>query len=198
MMRQLWVRQKEGIISLAVLVALLLAVLIVVLDPVFSKVDQYQAELARDARILQQLRAVDAARDDLESTFKEYEEEDLQTWVYSQQRADAVTLDVQRRVSAELTNAGAQVSSISPLPVKMQDEYSMAGVQVNFSASMPALMQILQVLEQSKPLLVFDNVRISPERSRRSRGGDLAKQSVEVRMTVLTFLVADNKTEAVQ
>jgi len=96
MMRQLWMRQREGVISLAVLVAIILLALLLALDPVFSQIERYRAELAKDARTLQQLRAIDGARDELESTFTEYEEKDLQSWVYSKQRADAVALDIQR------------------------------------------------------------------------------------------------------
>lgn len=198
MMRQLWMRQREGVISLAVLVAIILLALLLALDPVFSQIERYRAELAKDARTLQQLRAIDGARDELESTFTEYEEKDLQSWVYSKQRADAVALDIQRRVSAELANASAQVSSVSPLAVKTQDGYSVVGVQVNFSASMVALMQVLQMLEQDKPLLVFESVRISPARARRSVSGDFSEQSVDVQMTVLTYLVAENASEVVQ
>lgn len=198
MMRQLWLNQRDGIISLLVLAAMFLFSTILILNPVFSQSERYRAELAKDARILQQLRAIDNARDALDSTFQEYQSRDLQSWVYSQARADTVTLDIQRRVSTQLANASAQVRSVSPLPVKLQDGYSMVGVQVNFSASMPALMQALTALEQEKPLLIIDNVRISPAQTRRLRRGEVAEQLVGVEMTVYTFLGSENHEGAVQ
>ena len=198
MMRQLWTSKRDGIISLIVLIAVFLLAIIFILNPVVSQGERYRAELAKDARVLQQLRAINNARDALDSTFEEYQNRDLQSWVYSQTRADAVTLDIQRRVSTELANASAEVRSVSPLPVKMQDGYSMVGVQVNFSASMPALMQALTTLEQEKPLLIIDNVRISPSRTRRLRRGELPEQLVGVQMTVQTFLMSANSEEDVQ
>ena len=198
MMRQLWTSKRDGIISLIVLIAVFLLAMIFILNPVVSQAERYRAELAKDARVLQQLRAINNARDALDSTFEEYQNRDLQSWVYSQTRADAVTLDIQRRVSTELANASAEVRSVSPLPVKMQDGYSMVGVQVNFSASMPALMQALTTLEQEKPLLIIDNVRISPSRTRRLRRGELPEQLVGVQMTVQTFLMSANSEEDVQ
>lgn len=198
MMRQLWINKRDGIISLMVLIAVFLFASILILNPVVSQTERYRAELAKDARILQQLRAIDNARDALDSTFLEYQSRDLQSWVYSQTRADAVTLDIQRRVSTELANASAQVNSVSPLPVKTQDGYATVGVQVNFSASMSALMQALITLEQEKPLLVIDSVRISPSRTRRLRRGELPEQLVGVQMTVLTFLASDNSEGFVQ
>lgn len=198
MMRQLWTTKRDGIISLIVLIAVFLLAMIFILNPVVSQAERYRAELAKDARVLQQLRAINNARDALDSTFEEYQNRDLQSWVYSQTRADAVTLDIQRRVSTELANASAEVRSVSPLPVKMQDGYSMVGVQVNFSASMPALMQALTTLEQEKPLLIIDNVRISPSRTRRLRRGELPEQLVGVQMTVQTFLMSANSEEDVQ
>lgn len=198
MMRQLWTTKRDGIISLLVLAAIFLFAIVLILNPVFSQVERYRAELAKDARILQQLRAIDNARDALDSTFQEYQSRDLQSWVYSRTRADEVTLDIQRRVSTELANASAQVRSVSPLPVKMQDGYSMVGVQVNFSASMPALMQALNTLEQEKPLLIIENVRISPSQTRRLRRGELPEQLVGVQMTVQTFLKSEGNEGAVQ
>ena len=198
MMRQLWTNKRDGIISLIVLIAVFLLAIIFILNPVVSQAERYRAELAKDARVLQQLRAINNARDALDSTFEEYQNRDLQSWVYSQTRTDAVTLDIQRRVSTELANASAQVQSVSPLPVKMQDGYSMVGVQVNFSASMPALMQALTTLEQEKPLLIIDNVRISPSRTRRLRRDELPEQLVGVQMTVQTFLLSANSEEDVQ
>jgi general secretion pathway protein M len=198
MMRQLWTNKRDGIISLIVLIAVFLLAIIFILNPVVSQAERYRAELAKDARVLQQLRAINNARDALDSTFEEYQNRDLQSWVYSQTRTDAVTLDIQRRVSTELANASAQVQSVSPLPVKMQDGYSMVGVQVNFSASMPALMQALTTLEQEKPLLIIDNVRISPSRTRRLRRDELPEQLVGVQMTVQTFLMSANSEEDVQ
>lgn len=198
MMQELWVRKKEGIISLAVLIAIVFLVIVFTLSPLVSQADRYRAELVKDARILQQLSAIDAARDSLESTFQEYQARDLKSWVYSQERADTVTLDIQRRVSVELANASAQVRSISPLTVKSQNGYSTVGVEVNFTASMLALMQLLKVLEQEKPLLVIDNVRISPVQMRRMRQGEVPEQLVSVQMTVQTFLVAENNAGAAQ
>lgn len=198
MMRQLWNNKREGVISLLVLIAVLLFAFALLLSPVVNQVERYRTELAKDARILQQLRAIDNARDTLQSTFEEYQSRDLQSWVYSQTRPDTATLDIQRRVSAELTSAAAQVRSISPLPVKTQDGYSTVGVQVNFTASMPALMEALNALEQDKPLLVIDNARISPVRQRRLRRGEVAEQLVSVQMTVLTFLVSDTNEGVMQ
>ena len=198
MMRQLWTSKRDGIISLIVLIAVFLLAIIFILNPVVSQGERYRAELAKDARILQQLRAIDNARDALDSTFQEYQSRDLQSWVYSQARADEVTLDIQRRVSTQLANASAQVRSVSPLPVKLQDGYSLVGVQVNFSASMPALMQALSTLEQEKPLLIIENVRISPSQTRRLRRGELPEQLVGVQMTVQTFLKSEGNEGAVQ
>lgn len=197
MIRQLWINKRDGFISLLVLVSLILFLIILILNPITNQADRYRAELIKDARILQQLRALDNARKDLESTFTEYQNNDLQSWVYSKTAADAATLDIQRRVSAELTNATAQIVSISPLLVKPQDDYLKVAVQVSFSATMPALMQALSALEQDKPLLVVDSIHITPTRQR-VRRGEVAEQLVSVQMTVFTFLVPESNEGAEQ
>ncbi len=195
MIKQLWMNQRDGVISVLVLVAIFLLTLIFILGPVISQKERYRVELTRDARILQQLRALDNARDDLSSRFQEYQDRDLQSWVYSHTGADTVTLDIQRRVSAELANADAQVRTISPLPMKLEKGYLTVGVQVDFSASIPALMQVLRALEQGKPLLLMGNMSIRPIQIR-VRRDEVAQQLVSVQMTVQTFLVpASNEGE---
>ncbi len=195
MIKQLWMNQRDGVISVLVLVAIFLLTLIFILGPVISQKERYRVELTRDARILQQLRALDNARDDLSSRFQEYQDRDLQSWVYSHTGADTVTLDIQRRVSAELANADAQVRTLSPLPMKLEKGYLTVGVQVDFSASIPALMQVLRALEQGKPLLLMGNMSIRPIQIR-VRRDEVAQQLVSVQMTVQTFLVpASNEGE---
>lgn len=188
MIRQLWMQRRDGLISVLVLAVLGLVFILLILSPIAHQKDRYRSELSKDARILQQLRAIDNARENLEKTFQEYQSNDLQNWVYSKIAVDAVTLDIQRRVSTELNDAAAQVLSISPLPMTLQDEYAKVGVQVKFTATMPALMQALSALEQDKPLLLIDNIRITPVQVR-VRTGEVAPQLVSVDMTVLTFLV---------
>lgn len=188
MIRQLWMHKRDGLISVLILAVLILFLILLILSPITHQADRYRSELTKDARVLQQLRAINNARENLETTFQEYQNNDLQNWVYSSASADTVTLDIQRRVSTELSNAAAQVLSISPLPVTLQDDYSKVGVQVKFSATMPALMQALNALEQDKPLLVVDSIRIAPVQIR-VRTGEVAPQIVSVDMTVLTFLV---------
>lgn len=188
MIRQLWMHKRDGLISVLILAVLILFLILLILSSITHQADRYRSELTKDARVLQQLRAINNARENLETTFQEYQNNDLQNWVYSSASADTVTLDIQRRVSTELSNAAAQVLSISPLPVTLQDDYSKVGVQVKFSATMPALMQALNALEQDKPLLVVDSIRIAPVQIR-VRTGEVAPQIVSVDMTVLTFLV---------
>jgi hypothetical protein len=189
--------KRDGCISVLILAGLILFLTLLVLSPIAHQKDRYRSELSKDARVLQQLRAIDNARENLEITFKEYQSNDLQSLVYSKIAADSVTLDIQRRVSTELNNAKAQVLSISPLPVTLQDDYSKVGVQVKFSATMPALMQALSAFEQDKPLLLIDSIRISPEQIR-VRRGEVVPQRVSVDMTVFTFLVPKGDQEVLK
>lgn len=188
MIRQLWMQKRDGLISMLVLAVLGLVFILLILNPIAHQKNRYRSELSKDARILQQLRAIDNARENLEKTFQEYQSNDLQNWVYSKIAVDSVTLDIQRRVSKELNDAAAQILSISPLPMTLQDEYAKVGVQVKFTATMPALMQALSALEQDKPLLLIDNIRITPVQVR-VRRGEVAPQLASVNMTVLTFVV---------
>ncbi|MET1079714.1 MAG: type II secretion system protein GspM [Pseudomonas sp.] len=182
--------KHQGPISLALLAILILLAGMLVWVPVQAQFARYDEELFRDGRQLQRLQSIDAARMELEILDRQFRERGLQDWVYNSDTEQvAIGLDIQRRVTSTLGKSTAQLRSITPLPAQRRGESTMVGVRVNFSASMPALMESLQALEQGKPLLLVEDFRINPSAARaRQPGGGVSEQVVEVQMSVVTFL----------
>lgn len=189
--RDLWLYKRDGVISLAVLLGVLGLVFLLLLDPVLGQVQRYRSELAKDARLVQEMRGIVAMRDELQANFTAYQEQGLEGWVYSGGSVNNTVLDIQRRVTDQLTLASAQVSSVSPVTAKRQDEYLLVGVEVRFTAGMRTLMEVLQALEQERPLLLVNNLRITPQAQRRTRQGVVPEQLISVQMTVQTYLVPE-------
>lgn len=182
--------RRDSVVSVAILLLVLLIVAFFAVSPLFNQYERYQLELAKDARLLQQLGAVADSRQELQQTYQAFEAQELSNWLYDLEEPSAVALDVQRRVSAEIAKNSGQLRTISPSPVRRQNEYLLVGVQVHFTASFEAVMQILEELETDKPLLTVDRLRLTPI-NHRVRAGELERQELDVQMTVATFVRAE-------
>ena len=185
-MSRLWQEKKQGLISWLVLLGLLLVVFLLLLGPVLHHADRYRFDLRRDARVLQELRAIEAVQDEIVQVQQDYQQRGLQGWVYAGHNAGEISLDVQRRVSDWL--AVTQVQRITPVRVKADNNYEGLGVQVHFTSSMEELLEVIQQIEQSRPLLAVEQMRVSPVAQRRTRNQPEPPQRVTVQMTIHTYV----------
>lgn len=178
---------RDSLISVALLLLILLVAASFIVSPLVSQYEQYQLELTKDARLLQQLGAVAESKQELQQAFQMFETQELSSWLYDLEEPAAVALDVQRRVSAEVAKNSGQLRTISPMPTKRKDDYLLVGVQVNFTADYESVLQILKELEADKPLLAIDTLRLAPI-VYRARAGELERQQLNVQMSVTTFV----------
>ena len=168
-------KNKDGLISLLVLLAIILVVLVSLLTPLLYHADRYRSELRRDMRVLQELRAIDAVQDDIQQALQSYRDRNLHGWIYAGNNIDQISLDVQRKVTPV----------IKP---NTNETYTAVGVQVQFVAKMDDLFDIIQKVEQSKPLLVIDRMQITPQVQRSTSSQPEPPQYVRVQMTVQTYV----------
>lgn len=186
-MKARFLTHRDSLISAAILLLVVVVVASFIVSPLVNQYERYQFELAKDARLLQQLGAVAESKQDLQQTFQTFETQNLSSWLYDLADPAAVVLDVQRRVSGEVAKSSGQIRTISPMPIKRKDEYLLVGVQVHFTADFSAVMQILEALEADKPLLAVERLRLAPI-AYRPRAGELERQQLDVQMTVTTFV----------
>ena len=186
-MKARFLTHRDSLISAAILLLVVVVVASFIVSPLVNQYERYQFELAKDARLLQQLGAVAESKQDLQQTFQTFETQNLSSWLYDLADPAAVVLDVQRRVSAEVAKSSGQIRTISPMPIKRKDEYLLVGVQVHFTADFSAVMQVLEALEADKPLLAVERLRLAPI-AYRPRAGELERQQLDVQMTVTTFV----------
>lgn len=169
-------------------VAILFAVL-VISGPLLDRHDKYRFELTKDGRLLQRLQALANSRGELEDASERFAQQGLSEWVYSpEMSASAVELAIQRRVSEVISSAEAEVRSIAPIDAKRRDGYTVVGVRAQFGGELGSVMSSLQMLEQGRPLLVLDELVITPSTVRRGRKGEGAQQALDVQISILAFL----------
>lgn len=187
-MSRLWMEKKEGLISLVLFIGFVLVLGALLLGPVLYHADRYRAEMRRDARVLQELRAIEAVRDEIAQVQHSFQERGLQDWVYEGHDLNDISLDVQRRVSGWLANT--QVQRITPVTAKTDSHYMGVGVQVQFTATMQELLAVIEHIESSRPLLVVERIRLTPVARRRARNAPEPEQKVTVQMTVQTYVAS--------
>lgn len=186
-MSALWQEKKEGVVSVLVLIGALLALIALLAGPVLYYVERYRGELRKDARVLQELRAIDAVQGEIGQVRQSYQERNLQDWVYAGHDTDEISLDVQRKISGWL--AESQLQRMTPITSRLADGYAAVGVLVQFNATMDELLHILRKIETSRPLLVVELIRLNPLVQHRQRNQPELPQRVSVRMIVQTYVL---------
>lgn len=182
-------RNREGLVSLVVLLVVVLAALISLATPLLYHADRYRSELRRDMRVLQELRSIDSAQEDIRKALDSYQERNLHSWIYVGDNTDQISLDVQRKVSAWLDQV--QTQRVTPVAKPNANEtYTAVGVQVQFTASMKELFEIINQIGHSKPLLVIDRMQVTPVPQRRTSNQPEPPQRVRVQMTVQTYVAS--------
>ncbi|SDU36174.1 type II secretion system protein GspM [Halopseudomonas salegens] len=185
---------RQSLISLSILLGLLLLLLLVALAPLRNQMERYEFELLRDGRMLQQFKGVAAIQPGIDAAGQEFSERGLEQWVYTERSPSDVELDIQRRITEVLNEQQAEMGSIAPQPARTRGEHLNVGVRVRFSGSMPAVLATFTALEQSQPLLMLENVSLTPQRVR-ARRGEVPAQRVDVDLTVSTLMAAPPAAE---
>lgn len=190
-MMQLWNEKKEGLVSLAILLALILVLIVLLVTPTFYYVERYRAELRKDERVLLELRAIEAAQADIRDAQQRFAERGLLDWVYSGLTVEEAKLDVQRRVSEWL--ADTQVQRITPVTTSTTTAYVGVGVHAQFTATIEELLELAQHIEEARPVLLVERMRMGAVAQRQARNQPSPAQRVTVQMTVLTFIESEDK-----
>lgn len=179
----------QALLSWLLLSVVILFAVLVVSGPLLERHDKYSFELTKDGRLLQRLQALANSRGELEEASERFAQQGLSEWVYSpEMSASAVELAIQRRVSEVISSAEADVRSIAPIDAKRRDGYMVVGVRAQFGGGLSSVMSSLQMLEQGRPLLVLDDLLITPSAVRRGRRDEGAQQAVDAQVSILAFL----------
>ncbi|MBD9413985.1 hypothetical protein IB234_05350 [Pseudomonas sp. PDM16] len=178
---------RQGLASLTIAAALFLLFVALVATPLISRWDRYQLELTKDGRVMQHLQAMLASRDDLEQAYADFQQRGLDRWVYQAASAEAIELDIQKRVTDLLSTQGVQVRTVSALRGLQRDDHQIVGMRFLFSGTLPSVLTVFDEIELMRPLLLIEDVRMSPVLQGGRRDAP-QKQLLEIEMSVVTFL----------
>lgn len=180
-------------LALGLLIGVVLTLLFAILLPLLNQWLDYRDQKSDLLFRLQRQQAVAARKqgvaDNLQALQQQFEEQDY----FSNSTTEALaSAELQNAIKTAVTEAGGQLTSTQGLPGKAENEFVRISVKVRMVSSIDALRHVLHSIESSVPLLVIDQLDITPVRGARNRGTNKIDPSTQLNVSfqVVSFMRA--------
>lgn len=178
-------------LAVGLLVLVVAALMLVVVMPLVSAGMQYHEEkndllfrLQRQQNIAGREAAV---AENLESSKQQFDQQGY----FSTSNTEALaSAELQNLVKTAVTDAGGQLTSTQGLPGKLEDGFFRVAVKVRMTANIETLSSVLHSIETSVPVLIVDQLDISPVRGVRNRTTNKIDPSAQLNVSfqVVSFM----------
>ncbi len=156
-------------IALAVLVLFIVILTFSIIYPLFSMwIESYQQKSELVFKLHKQqsiLDIQDAIADNLEGVRKQFQS---QNYFTSQETESLASAELQNIIKIAIAQNGGQLISTQGLPSENLNQFLKIIVSVRLITNMESLSSVLVYLESNNPVMVIDNLDISPSRTMRS------------------------------
>jgi len=180
-------------LALALLGLVLFTVIFLVLLPLFSSWLDYREQKNDLLFRLQRQQAIVARRDSVAQNLESLNQQYQQQGYLSDSDTEALaSAELQNIVKTAVTEAGGQLTSTQGLPGKAEEDFVRVAVKVRMSGSIEALRAVLHSLDTNMPLLLVDQLDISPVRGARNRTTNKMDPSSQLNVSfeVISFMRA--------
>ncbi|OAI01079.1 type II secretion system protein GspM [Methylomonas methanica] len=180
-------------LALSLLGLVLFTVIFLVLLPLFSSWLDYREQKNDLLFRLQRQQAIVARRDSVAQNLESLNQQYQQQGYLSDSDTEALaSAELQNIVKTAVTEAGGQLTSTQGLPGKAEEDFVRIAVKVRMSGSIEALRAVLHSLDTNMPLLLVDQLDISPVRGARNRSTNKMDPSSQLNVSfeVISFMRA--------
>ncbi len=180
-------------LALGLLAALVLVVVLAALSPLFNTWLDYREQKETLLFRLQRQQTIAARRDSVAQNLDFLHEQFQQQGYLSDSDTESLaSAELQNIIKTAVTDAGGQLTSTQGLPGKTEDGFMRILVKVRMSCSREALRAVLYALETNVPLLLIDQLDISPVRGARNRSNNKLEPSSQLNVSfqVVSFMRA--------
>lgn len=163
-------KQMQRWLAVGLLVAAILIVGLAVIVPLVNKgLELHEAKNNLVFR-LQQYERVLARKDAVIASMNAIKEQHQKRGLLNSQDTGALaSAEVQEFIKKAIVEAGGQLNSTQVLPVTTKNEFSRITVNVRMTGNSEVLRDVLYKIETSTPLIVINQIDITPMRGIRSR-----------------------------
>ncbi|TPQ28650.1 type II secretion system protein GspM [Methylomonas sp. EFPC3] len=180
-------------LALGLLAAVVLVVVLAALLPLFNTWLDYREQKETLLFRLQRQQTIAARRDSVAQNLDFLHQQFQQQGYLSDSDTESLaSAELQNIIKTAVTDAGGQLTSTQGLPGKTEDGFMRILVKVRMSCSMEALRAVLYALETNVPLLLVDQLDISPVRGARNRSNNKLEPSSQLNVSfqVVSFMRA--------
>ncbi|QWF69914.1 general secretion pathway protein GspM [Methylomonas paludis] len=182
---------KQRWLALGLLVVVIGLFVAVVLVPLITTGWAYHDE-KNDLLFRLQRQQKIAARRDVVSQALDAAKQQFQDQAYFSNRdTEALaSADLQNIVKTAVTDAGGQLTSTQGLPGKTDNNFTRVAVRVRLTANIETLRTILLTISNSVPVLIIDQIDITPLRGTRNRPNNKVEPSAQLNVSfqVVSFM----------
>ena len=163
-------KAQQSWLAAGLLMAVIVLLLAGVIMPSVSRVMDYKDEIEQLAFKIQRYKRIIASQDEV---FEQVEETSLQIvdqgYFSNQETVALASAELQKFIKEAVSAAGGELTSTQVLPQKKQGVLTRIAVKIRLSGKMDMLRSVLYEIETAKPLLIVEQLDISPVRGKRNR-----------------------------
>ncbi len=178
-------------LAVGLLLLVLLTVIFVVLVPLLSAGVQSHEEKSDLLFRLQRQQTIAAREASVSENLEVMKQQFQDQGYFSTSDTEALaSAELQNMVKTAVTEAGGQLTSTQGLPGRLEDGFFRVAVKVRMSASMETLGSVLHSIEAAVPMLIVDQLDISPVRGVRNRSTNKIDPSSQLNVSfqVVSFM----------
>jgi general secretion pathway protein M len=182
-------RWVSRLAALALLIAVLGAVYLYGVMPLFAAYRDIDAEIEGAEELLAGFERIAARRQTYEDQLETLGRRQTGVGIYLSGTTNALAAaDLQDRVKDAVEANGGQLRSIQILPEKADGAFTRVSVRVQLTANMAGFHRILYSLESGKPFIFVDNLDVRNRRARRRAALQDVDPVLTVRFDLLGYL----------
>jgi general secretion pathway protein M len=171
-------------LALGLLLLVLSGVVLGIFYPLLSNglalYDEKNALLFRLERQQKILARRDVVKQNLESVKKQFKE---RGYFSSRDTESLATADLQNVAKTAITDAGGQLTSTQAMPGKIENGFNRITVRVRMTGTIESLRSILHTVATSVPIMIVDQLDISPVRAVKTRTNNKADSSSQLNVS---------------
>ncbi len=160
---------QQRMLAIALLVVVVFSLLLLLIEPVVTKLDQYDETIDELAFRIKRYRKIIATSDQI---FDQVEATRLkiaeQGYISTKNSEALVSAELQQFLKDAISQGGGRLISTQVLPSKKEGELMRIAVKLRLSGTIEMLRNLLYDIETEKPLLIIEQLDINPQRARRN------------------------------
>lgn len=178
-------------LAIGLLIAVIFLLMTAIAWPLWAKQQEINATIDDLVFRIQRYKKIVASRDQIFDQVEQTRHQIEEQGYLSDQDSEAVaSAEMQQFIKNTISTAGGNLTSTQVLPRKEEGNLIRFGVRIRLSGTIEMLRNVLYEIETSKPLLVVEQIDITPVRGRRNpRTRQFeASDQLNINLTVVSFM----------